>query len=170
MRLNNISVMRTSGIDVVGKKRWSLGAGTLDLGLNATYLFDFSEAQFAHSPQTTLLDTVGNPISFRLRGSANWAFREFGVAGFLNYSDSYRDVVSEPTRSVSSWTTLDLQLSYQIGRTGPEALRNTAISLSAQNVLDSDPPFVNNPLGVGYDNANADLLGRFVSFRMRKAW
>jgi outer membrane receptor protein involved in Fe transport len=39
-----------------------------------------------------------------------------------------------------------------------------------QNVFDDDPPFYNNASGYGYDPSNADLLGRFVSVQLRKAW
>jgi iron complex outermembrane receptor protein len=42
--------------------------------------------------------------------------------------------------------------------------------LSVQNLLASDPPFYDTPQGVGYDTANADPLGRFVSLQLNKRW
>jgi hypothetical protein len=45
------------------------------------------------------------------------------------------------------------------------------LALNVQNLLNINPPFLNNSaVGLGYDQENADLYGRMVSFEVRKAW
>jgi iron complex outermembrane recepter protein len=170
IRVNNVAALRTSGIDASGKYSFANWLGNFDLGLSATYLTDYSQARFQKSPLQNLLSTTGNPIDLRMRSSLAWTRGGMGAAAFFNYTNGYRDIVSKPTRRVGSWTTIDLQLSYTTPSTDNDLLANTSLSLSAENLLNKNPPFVNNPEGIGYDNANADLLGRFISFRLRKAW
>ena len=39
-----------------------------------------------------------------------------------------------------------------------------------QNLFDRAPPFYDAPEGVAYDAANANVMGRFVSLQLTKAW
>lgn len=169
-RLNNIALLETRGIDLLGRYGWPAGGGKIDLGLNGTYLFDYSQANTPGSPLLPLLSTQNNPINLRFRGSLAWARRGLGVAATIRFDNSYRDVISVPNRRVGSLTTLDLQLSYETAADAPAWLASTRWSLGVQNVFDTHPPFLNNHIGVGYDQENADLLGRFVSLELRKRW
>jgi outer membrane receptor protein involved in Fe transport len=48
---------------------------------------------------------------------------------------------------------------------------NFNAALVIDNLLDTDPPrFGANTFGLGYDSANADPVGRYVSLRLNKAW
>ena len=49
-------------------------------------------------------------------------------------------------------------------------LDGTAVSLTVQNLFDRDPPFYDAPEGIAYDAANANVLGRFISLQLTKAW
>jgi iron complex outermembrane receptor protein len=142
------------------------------LGLNGSYLFDFERALLPTDDLAEEVDTVGRPIDFKARGSATWTYRPWTVAGYINYSDGYTDTNSEPNRSVASWTTVDLTLSYQTGISNKRGslLDNARVSLVAQNVLQQDPPFVDAFGAQGYDSSNATGLGRFVSLQVAKEW
>jgi outer membrane receptor protein involved in Fe transport len=114
-------------------------------------------------------NTQNNPLAVHLRGSVGWQSSGWGVFSFVNFSGSYRDRQTQPARGVSSWTTLDLQLRYEFpGDSSP--VRGTSLILEAQNVFDRYPPFLNNPLGIGYDQENGDLSGRVLSLTVRKKW
>jgi outer membrane receptor protein involved in Fe transport len=121
-----------------------------------------------------IVSTQSNPINIKARGSASWTRRGFGVSTFVNFQNRYRDTLSVPNRGVSPWTTIDLQLSYET--TGDTLdtlgwLGHTQFVLNAQNVFNVNPPFLNNSaVGLGYDQENADLYGRMVSFEVRKRW
>jgi iron complex outermembrane recepter protein len=88
----------------------------------------------------------------------------------VNYDNHYRDIASVPNRAVNSWTTMDLQLSYSTRADARDWLGDMRFTLSAQNVFNTLPPFLNNAVGVGYDQENADLSGRTVSLDVRKQW
>ncbi|HET9391226.1 MAG TPA: TonB-dependent receptor [Steroidobacteraceae bacterium] len=169
-RLANIAVLRTTGIDLLGKYALPVARGRLELGLNGTYLFEYSSTNTPGGPATDLLSTQNNPINLRLRGSLAWSDRGLGTALYVNYDNSYRDTNSEPSRKVGSLRTLDVQLSYETGERAPGWLGHTRFALDVENVLDTYPPFLNNAVGVGYDQENADLLGRFVSLEVRRRW
>jgi iron complex outermembrane recepter protein len=169
-RLRNIATLKTSGIDLLGKYRFASALGRFELGLNGTYLLQYSQANTPGSPFVSLLNTQNYPINLRLRQFTSWTLRGVSVSGFVNYQNSYRDVLSVPVRPISAWTTLDLQVAYQTGRDSSSWLGNLQLAISAQNVFDRYPPFLNNPLGVGYDQENADLYGRIVSVDVVKRW
>lgn len=113
-----------------------------------------------------MVDTAGNPVDLRLRGSASWARGPLSANLTINYVDDYAATAS---KRVDSWTTIDLQLTW----TAPDqtgSLKGLGLAISAQNLFDTDPPFYGSALGVGYDAANADPLGRFVSVQLSKRW
>jgi outer membrane receptor protein involved in Fe transport len=71
---------------------------------------------------------------------------------------------------VRSWTTLDLSLAYATGKDRSAAFSGLTFALSAENLFAQDPPFLNNQVGMGYDQENGELTGRIVSFSVRKNW
>ncbi len=169
-RLHNVEHLETRGIDLIGKYSLASSFGTFDLALNGTYLLGYSEAKTPGTPTVELLNTQNNPINLRLRGSLSWDRRGFGASAFVNFDNGYKDELSNPNRSVRSWTTIDLQLRYRTSEAGPGFFGNTEIAISAQDLFNSSPPFLNNPVGIGYDQENADLTGRIVSLEVRKHW
>jgi len=169
-RLRNIALLRTDGIDLLSRYSFDNRAGKFDLGLNGTYLFAYSQANTPGSPVLNIVSTQNNPINIRARGSASWTRRSLGVSAFVNFQNRYRDTLSVPNRGVSPWTTVDLQLSYETSGDMLGWLGHTQFVLNAQNLFDVNPPFLNNPVGVGYDQENGDLYGRIVSFELRKRW
>jgi iron complex outermembrane receptor protein len=106
-----------------------------------------------------------------LRGSFDLQRGPVRAAALVNFFNNYRDITSTPARDISSWTTVDLSLSYLIDRNAGGPFSDTTFSLSAQNVFDRDPPFLNNSIArIGYDQENGDLTGRIVSISVRKNW
>jgi iron complex outermembrane receptor protein len=95
-----------------------------------------------------------------------------GDSGFVNYLDGYRNTAVMPVERVSSWTTVDLQVGYDLPvPRGP--LHGTRLALSVTNLFDRDPPYVNNPTSfsaIGYDSDNANPIGRLVAFQVIKSW
>jgi iron complex outermembrane recepter protein len=170
MRLKNQAVLQTSGLDFSASHELATQYGLFASRLSATYLFEFGRAQFKSSPLMELLNTPDNPVDLRLRGSVSWDYRGAGASLYMNFMDGYRDTISLPRRSIDSWTTLDLQTRYGASATDPRRLNGMSLALNIENVFDTNPPFYNNPLGIGYDPSNGDLLGRFLSFQIRKAW
>ncbi len=159
--LRNLQTLTTGGVDLIGKYTTLLRGGTLVLGLNGTYLLRYAEVPSPGNPAISLLNTQNNPLNLRVRGSVSWEGHGFSATGSLNYSSSYRDIASDPPRAVGSWTTADVRLAYE------GLLHGVQISLSAENIFNHYPPFLNNPVGVGYDQENADITGRVVNASIR---
>jgi iron complex outermembrane receptor protein len=169
-RLRNIALLKTSGIDLIGKYSFENKAGRFDFGLNGTYLMAYSQSNTPGSQLLNIVSTQNSPINIKARGSVSWTTRGFGVSTFINFQNSYRDTLSVPNRGISPWTTLDLQLSYEATGDTLGWLDHTQFVLNTQNLFNVYPPFLNNQVGVGYDQENADLFGRLVSFEVRKRW
>jgi iron complex outermembrane recepter protein len=169
-RLRNLEYLETRGFDLLARYGFSTSVGRFDIGFNGTYLLGYGEQMLPGGPIQQLLNTQNNPINLRFRSSLSWERAGLGASLFVNFDNSYRDLLSVPSRSVASFTTLDLQLRYQLGSSAPGLLANTEIALTARNLFNSSPPFLNNPVGVGYDEENADLTGRILSVDIRKRW
>lgn len=170
LRLRNDAAFHTSGLDLLASHDWSSKLGLLSIGLNGTYIFNFSEVRASHVPAIDRVSTPNYPVNLRLRASARLQRGPLDVASFLDYRNSYLDTTSTPRRHVTSWTTVDLQASYRFGKAAPDAAGETTISLGVDNLFDENPPFLNNALGIGYDQENGDLTGRVISITLRKKW
>ena len=156
----------------------STARGKLSSSLNGTYTIDQMQQVAPTAPVSDLVDTVGNPTSLRLVGSLSWSLRGWTIQGTVNYTGAYRDITSAPVRRVDSWTTVDLNIGYRVDG-GSGWLANTQVNLGINNALDERPPFVNQyemPTGsvgsgaLGYDPANASILGRQLSLQAVKHW
>ena len=171
-RLNNFSQTSISGLDFSTSYNFDTSnLGSFGVGFSGSYIFEFEEAFTPTAPTIDTVDTVGRQVDFRGRGNVTWTRDNLTTAVYVNYTDGYTDDVSAPSRAVDSFTTLDLYLGYNTGEKPAESLlRNLSFSVSAINLFDEDPPFVNNPNGVGFDPANASPRGRFIAFELKKQW
>jgi outer membrane receptor protein involved in Fe transport len=172
-RLGNVTRRKESGLDLTLQYGRDAAIGHISLQTSASYLIAFKDKVAPAFPFATLLNSVSNPVDFRLRNSLGWTRGGWGATVFLNYIDGYQDVRPAFATRVASWTTVDLAMSYNT-RTVPTAawLRGVSVSVSAQNLLDREPPFAASLTGNGidYDSTNASPLGRFVSLQLAKAW
>jgi iron complex outermembrane receptor protein len=171
LRAQNLQSVRTRGIDFTSTYARYAAYGTLKLGVEGTYLFAFTQQEGPNSPPAQLLNTQSNPINLKMRGTISWQRKRFGATTGINFQNHYRDTASQPNRTVSSFTTVDAQLRYELGSYDSGWLQNTRIELNAINLFNVNPPFLNNQLvGIGYDQENADPYGRLLSLQIRKTW
>ncbi|MDB5583429.1 MAG: TonB-dependent receptor [Bradyrhizobium sp.] len=171
-RLQNLAVVRQSGLDLDLTYGFDLAGGRADLGVTGTYLFHIRQALTATGPVTDVVDTLGNPVDLRLRGRMGWSSGGFGAVLNANYVDGYANRTSGSPQKVSSWTTFDVQLSYSIpDKAG--ALGGFRIALNASNLLDRDPPYAAYVVGTStyaYDPENASPTGRVLSLQVSRKW
>jgi iron complex outermembrane recepter protein len=171
LRVRNLATLETDGIDFDSRYERPLPLGKLRLDLNGTWLLGFRQAETPNAPLTSLLSTENEPINLRMRASAGWQFAGFGALVAANFANGYHDIASTPPRRIDSWTTIDVQLRYDIPDDANRWLRGTRIELNAHNVFNQDPPFLNNQIvGIGYDQENANPYGRVLSLELRKNW
>jgi outer membrane receptor protein involved in Fe transport len=170
LRVRNSALMRTDGIDLLAEYARHLGPSALTFRLDGTYILSFAEASSRDLALSEKVSTQNNPIDLRLRGAGSWQYGGWRTSALVTYYDNYRDLASTPNRHVRSWTTLDLSLAYATGKDHAAAFSGLTFALSAENVFDQDPPFLNNQVGLGYDQENGELTGRILSFSVRKNW
>jgi outer membrane receptor protein involved in Fe transport len=169
-RLRNDASVHTRGLDLTAGYAVDTSSGTVALKLSGNYIIDFEEASTPGVPAVDRVSTPSYPVDLRLRGSVGWQRGGLDIVAYVNYADHYRDTVSIPERRVRSWTTLDTTVTYKLSAGLGGRLGETSLSLAAMNLFDRDPPFLNNLVGVGYDQENADIMGRIVSFTIRQKW
>src|SRR4029077_11599387 len=118
----------------------------------------------------SLLNTQNSPIDLQAHATLSVTSHGFGADLTTNFSDGYRDIVSQPNRSVASWITIDLQVSYGFAHaSNPD--HGWVVELGVQNITNHSPPFLINYVErLGYDEENADPLGRMLALRVHKKW
>jgi iron complex outermembrane receptor protein len=164
--LQNAAHVQESGIDFRVAFPFQIDENNFQVQGNLAYISELSTAFTANSASTEILNTFGNPVQYRGRASLSWSAGEFGVTAAGNYSGSYRDTTSIPSREVESYVTGDLSLMYS-----PEALKNFTFNLSVTDVFDEEPPRVQGLVsGVFFDPNNITPLGRFVALEVRTKW
>lgn len=166
--LRNLGGVRVSGIDFDLGYRPELSLGRLNLGLRGTYTLKYDQANSPSAPFFDVLDTPRNPLALRMQGIAGWDFKEWAVHVTVNHAGSYHNP-ADPTvlnRKVHAWTTVNSGASYRFSSGG--RLDGARVQLSAINLFDKAPPFVN--AFDGFDPANGNEAGRSMSLSVSKAW
>jgi iron complex outermembrane recepter protein len=172
-RMRNISSLRTRGVDAAFDYSLDTISGKWSLGLNGTYTIALKQQITAPAPVVDFIDTVGSPLRLRLAAHLTWTMHGWRVQSTVNHAGGYRDPGSVPTRPVGAWTTVDLNAGYRVGG-GYGGFANTQFDVGVINAFNRRPPFVNQfdreSGTLGYDSANASLLGRQVSLQIVKRW
>lgn len=161
----NTASVQVEGVD--GQAAWGFddGADHVDLTANGSYLLSYTRQLTPTSPTVDNVGQAGYPARFRGRAEAAWRRGPWGASLALNYLASEKDAAG---KSIDSWTTADLQLQWTSDQ--PGLLSGLSLALNVQNLADTAPPFYDSPQGVGFDAANADPLGRYVSIQLTKRW
>jgi hypothetical protein len=138
-RWHNLASLETPGVDATLEHVLESAWGRSGSSLNDTYTIDQRERITPSASVLGLVDAVGNPPSLRLVGTLAWSRRRWTIKGALNHTG------------------------------GSGRLAHTQFNLGLNNALDQRPPFVNQfdltSGALGYDPANASLLGRQVSLQ-----
>jgi iron complex outermembrane recepter protein len=167
-RVHNLSIERTSGLDLDGSWATQTALANIELGLNGTRIFHFDTQFTPNAATVSILNTAYNPVDLRMRARAIIRRGGLTFAAFVNYTNSYRydDTANAP--SIANWTTVDTTARYLFTNDhGP--LADASLLISVTNLFNKAPPFVPNPLfGINFDGANANALGRFISIQLSK--
>jgi outer membrane receptor protein involved in Fe transport len=171
-RLSNLASTKVNGLDLEAHHLIDTGFGSFRTALVGTYVLHFDQAVTTGSPSQDVADTVGSPISVRLRGTVGWSRHRPDQPGpgfnlTVNHFGGYRNPTSSLIPSVDPWTTVDCQFLFRTG-TGMGWASSMEFVVNAVNVFNESPPFVDSLYG--YDRANVQPLGRVISLFMRKSW
>lgn len=168
-RTRNLSSVDLEGLDFDFGYTHAGPRRSIEVGISGTWLLHISQKITAGSPKVDILSTIGNPVDMRLRGRLAVVQGPWAAAAFVNHTAGYTNNGVKPVETVSSWTTVDLNLSYKLDR----LLAGTRISLSATNVFDRRPPYVNLQTvqsASGFDPENASPIGRLIAVQLVTTW
>ena len=165
-RYVNTGELKVRGLDVTIGYSGDIGDDGIDLQATLSWLMDYTRKVTPLSVPVDLAGLAGYPADLRGRASATWTRGIAQTTASLTYVGDSRD---DTGQRIDSWTTADLQVRLQPdAQSGP--WHGLSLSLTVQNIFDSDPPFYDSPLAIGYDPANADPLGRLMSVQVTKVW
>lgn len=164
LRRQNFARQKINGIDFDAGYAFETGAGNFNVGAAGTWLWNFDQ-QINGSPVVTSRLNTGYAINFKTRGRLAWSDGNYDAALFVNYINSYTNVVDKSR--VSAFTTVDFHAGWKLPFGGIAS--NTQLTVDVSNLLDRDPPFFYDPSNqaYGFDPANASALGRVVSVGLR---
>jgi len=171
-RLANLSSTQTNGLDLNIHQKLRTDVGLFDLGWTGNYVFHFKQELSSTSPAVDVLNTYSNPLKFRFRTTAAWDQHlpeESGLGASLavNFTNAYRNPTSTALPEIGSLTTVDLQLRYHYAESSGW-LGGIDFAINAINLFNQSPPFVDNIYG--FDNLNAQPLGRVLGLTVTKKW
>ena len=171
LRQRNLARLQSDGIDFGGAYDWHTGIGAVSFSLRGTQILHFAQADAPTESLTSLLSTQNNPIDLRFRTTIDWRHGPWAALLAANFTDGYRNIELQPNQRVASWTTFDAHLQYDIPADSDSLLENTRVALSAENLFNVSPPFLDNQIvGLGFDQENANSLGLVLRLIVRKTW
>ena len=169
-RFQNVGQTQSSGMLSTVAYDGTYRGFRYNVGFNGAYIFDFKNIDVPGASAYSILNTLNNPVDFRARLTAGVRHAAWGVTAFLNYVNHYRDLTTGTPVAVASWTTLNVTASYRLFRGIPD-WGKTRLLLSCVNCLDRAPPAIRLISDyLGYDPANANALGRFLTATVSVRW
>ncbi len=172
----NIGEQRVKGIDLAIGYTREVRSATVTLGFDMTHLLDFERVE-SNLEATGLVsrDLLGEyeyPED-RFAFTSQWQIGDWGIHTALYYTGSFedkpdanedglQDYDTVTTRTVDSFVTTNVQLSYG-------GIKNTSLMLGVDNLMDEEPPFAIGDLDTdlyGYVSSQHSPRGRFVYTKM----
>lgn len=163
-RYVNTGRLDVSGLDMDVAFGKTFGIDRIDVALSATWLFHYRTQATPLSPILDKLDTLGNPVGVRARGSIGWTHGPWSANAYGNWTSDYRNDSVTPITSVRSFFTLDATLAYAPAR---GLLSGTRVVFAVENMFDAAPPFADRASGIGFDASNANPFGRTIALELR---
>lgn len=164
-RFVNAASVEVEGVDLSAGYRFDLGAGRALIDGTITRMLTNTRTITAAAPTESLLGDPNFPSRWRGRAGGQWVRGPLTLGLIANYVSGGRDRVGG--RDIDDWVTFDAQVRYEFeGGWG----RGLALTLNVLNLSNEEPPFYDSPVGIGYDAANTNALGRQLSLQLVKRW
>ena len=190
----------TNGLDIVIDYRFSTASlGRFDVGAQANYLMNYKFREFDSAPYyqyarnytdgtNGLGGTNGLLPGYIIKPYINHAYGPLSTSLFLTYippttasgsmfggqSSTNSDRIDGKPYTIPRYITADLAITYTLPNFGKNWLRNTTITVGANNVLNKHAPYVpvdGNPPGENNTVESVyDIIGRFMFAEVKKAF
>ena len=172
-RSQNIGSTDISGIDISAAQTLDFGAALWRFSIDATRVLHLDNKLTSAADPLDATGTVFNLPKWRARAGVSVMLRQLQIGAFVSHVPSYRNTLTFPDSNIASWTPVDASVSYDTTSDNSGLVRDLVLRLSVQNLLDKEPPRVSGAgaldlLPVGFDPANANPIGRFLSLDVAK--
>jgi hypothetical protein len=188
--------LRTDGLDFSGNyvipEETTRGWGRLTFNATADYKLSY---QVQQSPTLPFVEYKGTFTPFQgtipewsLNTSVTWDIREFTFVVSANLIPAISDpglligpysqpeqgfTINNPTQpfNIPSYFTIDMQLSYELGRGKLEGRKwydGTKFTVGCLNVTNEKPPIISDAVEDNTDKNVYDIIGQFVYFEVSK--
>jgi iron complex outermembrane recepter protein len=174
LRRRNLSVLKTSGVDLSVQYAFQAGDNKFSFDLAGTHITQIDQQITSSSTPFDTVDTFQNPPDWRARASMGWQRHGWAANFYVDHTDAYVDNRAQTDVRVSSFTSVDGRLAYDFSEAySGTLLDGMTISASVQNLFDRDPPrtavlFADGDLG--FDPTNANPMGRLIALELMKTW
>jgi iron complex outermembrane recepter protein len=158
----NFGQQKAEGVDIDMRHTGELWNGNYSTGGLISYTTKFDRQFRAGEPTVDLNGTWQRP-KLRAFASFDWETDVWGWSTFVRHIGSYDDnSIQFPfiDRSVSSWTTVDVQFRYYTDWDG-------VFTATIENLFDNDPPFASGDIW-GYELGTHDPRGGFITLGYRQ--
>lgn len=172
-RLRNTAATHLNGVDLSLAYGKDSSLGFISARFDGSYIFEYDFQANSAQRSTSRLDTVYYPTDIRFRASLGISRDGLSSTAFINYVDGYKSIETGTPQSISSWATVDFDLTYEFRESSSSPwLQGMTLNLHAMNLFDEEPPFVDLglDLGINFDGTNANARGRYISIALVKKW
>ncbi len=167
----NIGEREIKGFDLSVRHQWLINSHShLSFVFNTSHLYEFIDQISDNSAPKDLAGTFTDAATegsgalpeWKANAAVIWSFDDLEVNYSINYISSINETVpvTNISRSIDSWTTHDLQLSYSL-----PLYNGLQMSLGVDNLLDEKPPFAAAAFNDNFDPRTYDGKGQFWYFR-----
>jgi iron complex outermembrane receptor protein len=186
--------LKTEGIDLqanyVLPEAWTEGFGRISFDGKANVILSH---QLQQSPERPFFEYKGTFTAFQglipdwtMNLGVTWQILDFTFVANANYIPPTQDpgllfgeyggteqgfTVNGKPWTISDYFTVDLQLSYELGKRKLEGRHwydGTKLTVGCLNVSNEQPPLIPDAIEDNTDKNNYDILGRFVYFEITK--
>lgn len=134
LRQKNALRTQLQGFDASVLYRFDVSQNAFDLQLNLTHLNEILTSLAAGTATFDLVDTYNLPLDWRFRARGTWSRGGLSSTLVVNHADNYINDTNAIDVPVGSWTTADLNVSYNFdGRTQSSLLAGKGPRPHSQN-------------------------------------
>lgn len=172
--IQNLGKYNQDGIDATVAISRDVGFGSIDFTSALTYILNRKQSTSAVAP---LFDQIVGGVSrFKMRSTLGAQIDRLRAQVTWNHSSGYDFTPADPALApfypelghIDAFNTVDLFFKYDFA--GEGAMKDLALTLGVNNLLDADPPVRyasgNTPSQYGY--ANGSTIGRLVQVGFSK--
>jgi len=162
LTLHNMAALSTEGLILHSNWRDDFGTIRTEVDLHDAYYFQFAQRMTPSTPTVSFLRTQTSPAALQITSRLSLKVGPVELGALIQSISGFRDQSTLPSHYVPTWTTLGLQLQYNV-------LDDMVISLMAQNIFDTELPLLNDAaVNQSYDLLSGFAVRRLVSIGVLK--